>query len=182
MRRPAQAWRTCASGTSPPPHFLHDVGDRCEAHFRQFRVGSEISGKCTAPRARCPAVIPPVAHFVWLGRSLPWVHALSPLSALRRGGVDRVKLWHEAALAGDPSFAALARAGVEPHVLATDALLEAAAGPPLVDLYRDTPSLAQRSDILRAAIIHAEGGVYVDMDAIVVRSLAPLASAGAYVG
>lgn len=34
-------------------------------------------------------ILPPVAHFIWYGRALPWAHALAIRSAHDRGSLDR---------------------------------------------------------------------------------------------
>jgi hypothetical protein len=138
---------------------------------------------CALNEGLMPA-IPSLAHFVWLGSRLPWVHALSPLTAAARGGFDRVILWHTDDPGDDPSFAVLQRGGtVELRRLDPLALAEATGGPQLAELYHHVTRPAARADILRVALLHEHGGVYLDMDTVTVGPLAPLGlGGGAYVG
>jgi hypothetical protein len=122
-------------------------------------------------------VIPPVAHFLWFGTSLPWAHVLAVRSAARRGDFARVVFHHADDLEASPRWAELvATPGVEPRRLDPERLAAAAPGPPgaLVDLVRRLRSPAARANVARAALLYAEGGVYLDLDTVTVASLAPL--------
>ncbi len=55
-------------------------------------------------------------------------------------------------------------------------------GDGLARLYATLPSPVMRADMLRAAILYAEGGVYLDLDTITVASLLPLLQAKVFLG
>lgn len=121
--------------------------------------------------------IPPVAHFVWLGERLPWIHALAVRSAAARGGFERLILHHDRDLALAPHVRALAGVpGVELRPLDAGDLLRGCPdhGGALAEVYGRLIGPAARSDLLRLAILHREGGVYLDMDTVTVRSLRDL--------
>ncbi len=132
--------------------------------------------------------IPALGHSVWIGPRLPWAYAFAVLSAARQGGLDEIVLHHTDELADDAPVRSLAR---EPGVrlARTDPiarLLEAGAalgtGEALADLYRRLPGPVARADLLRAAILYLEGGVYLDLDTVTTASLLSLLSARAFVG
>jgi hypothetical protein len=143
-------------------------------------------------------VIPRVAHLVWLGRTLPWTTVLAAASARARGGFERVVLHHDGALGdgaaggaeggaggrgGAGVLAALGARDVEARRLRPDDVAERAGGPALVDVLRRLTQPAGRVNVLRAAILAVEGGVYLDADTVTVRTLGPLcATAGAFCG
>jgi len=130
-------------------------------------------------------VIPPVAHFVWLGNAFPWVYGLALRSAARRGGLDRVVLhatddvcesagWR---WASEDNRIALRR--LEPEGLLAEM---GTFGGALVDLFRRLRQPAAKANVLRVAILVREGGVYLDTDTVTVRSLRPLLDARAFCG
>jgi hypothetical protein len=122
-------------------------------------------------------VIPPVAHFLWFGTSLPWVHVVALRSAARRGGFACVVLHHADDLSASPHWREVqAIPHVETRRLEPERLAEAAPGSPgaLVDLVRRLRAPAARANVARAALLFAEGGVYLDLDTVTVASLAPL--------
>jgi len=124
-------------------------------------------------------LIAPEAHFVWLGPRFPFVYVLGVVSAARRGGFTRVHFHHTDELADDANHAELA---AEPRVtrsrLFPEPVLEAAGGARLVDAYRVLTTPASRVNLLRMALLHERGGVYLDTDTITLRSFAPLLAAG----
>jgi hypothetical protein len=122
-------------------------------------------------------VIPWTAHFVWLGDALPWVHVLALQSASARGGFERIVLHHDRDLSRTAHFAALAAIpDVELRRLDVDRLLDRCDqhGPALRSVYARLPTPAIRSDLVRLAILYSEGGVYLDIDTVTVRSLRDL--------
>jgi len=122
-----------------------------------------------------PLVIPPIGHFVWLGKRLPALAWLSVRSALDRGGLSQLVLHHDdAALAADPLAADLARRGVElrPLALGDGPDAKTAARLTALDGLLDRP--ASRVNLLRLRILWHSGGVYLDTDALVLRDLTPL--------
>ena len=132
--------------------------------------------------------IPARAHFCWIGRSLPWAHAFAVLSAAARGGLDEVVLHHTDTLDESAPVRALAAdARVRLARLDAAALLgptgEALGlGGALLALYQRLDSPVMRCDVLRAAILYREGGIYLDLDTIIVASLRPLLAARQFVG
>ena len=121
--------------------------------------------------------IPLVAHFVWFGERLPWIHALAVQSAAMRGGFARLVLHHDADLGRAPHARALAaHPRVELRRLDMDRLLSGCGerAPGLRDACTRLAERATRSDLARLAILYQEGGVYLDMDTITVRPLRDL--------
>jgi hypothetical protein len=129
--------------------------------------------------------IPPAAHFVWLGREFPWVYGLALRSAAVRGGFERVFLHCTDDVSGTEGVG-LARTDerVELRRLDPRAALGSVSsrGEELVELYSRLQAPAAKSNMLRLAILAAEGGVYLDTDTITVGSFSPLLDAGAFCG
>jgi hypothetical protein len=124
-------------------------------------------------------LIAPEAHFVWMGRRFPWVYYLGVVSAARRGGFERVHFHHTDDLTGDPSHEALAgEPGVARMRLAPEPVIEAAGGPKLVDVYRELATPAARVNLIRMALLHERGGVYLDTDTITLQSFGRLLALG----
>jgi hypothetical protein len=129
-------------------------------------------------------MIPRDAHFVWLGPNFGFVHLLAVASAARSGGFERVIVHHTDALDGAAAFRDVVALGrVSAERLMPEALLELAGAGVLVDTYRALESPASKSNLLRVALLHERGGVYLDADTLTVRSFEPLtARGGAFVG
>jgi len=132
--------------------------------------------------------IPARVHFCWIGARLPWAYVFAVLSAAERGGLPEVILNHTDALEDCAETRALtAAAGVtlrriDPIACLTDAGNALGAGPGLALLYGRIASPVMRTDILRAAILFRQGGIYLDLDTITVASLAPLLDGQQFVG
>lgn len=129
--------------------------------------------------------IPATAHFVWLGRELPWIYGLALRSAAQRGGFERVVLHCTDDLSGSDGFSAARGDGrVECRRLDPRSALwwVSPRGGELVELFARLRQPAAKSNMLRLAILAAEGGVYLDTDTITVASFAPLLGAGAFCG
>jgi hypothetical protein len=129
-------------------------------------------------------VIPPIAHFIWFGAQLPWVHALAIHSAARRGGFEQVILHHADDLSRTSAWPGLlALPGFVAQRIDVRATFEAAGASELEASYRELDAPAARANVLRAAILAARGGVYLDLDTVTIRSLEPLRRAhGAFCG
>ncbi len=133
-------------------------------------------------------MIPPRLHFCWIGPALPWACAFAVLSAAARGGMDEVVLHHTDALDDDaPLRAVLGAPGVRLERVDAVACLGGVGealglGDWLARLYGGLGAAAMRADVLRAAILFREGGIYLDLDTLTVASLRPLLGARAFVG
>ena len=114
-------------------------------------------------------MIPPVAHFIWLGPRLPWIFRLAIRSAALRGGFERVLLHHDHPLElGDLESAHV----FEARPLRVDEVLghRSVEFARLREIYAQLESFASRVNLLRLAILLREGGVYLDTDTVTVRS------------
>jgi hypothetical protein len=124
-------------------------------------------------------LIPNVAHFIWLGSGLLWVHRLALLSAAKRGGFERVLLHHDGLLAVDSVQRELvAESSIELRAIDAAGLMEAAGGGALVECYRALEAPAARANLLRMAHHARDGGVYLDTDTVTLRSFGELTAAG----
>ncbi|MEL6187132.1 MAG: glycosyltransferase, partial [Myxococcota bacterium] len=128
-------------------------------------------------------MIPPTARFIWFGSRFPWVNLLALRSAQQRGGFERVVLHHDDRLDG----ATRARLADEPGVTLEPIELSELwpripAGARLEPRFARLDKANARANVVRAAILYLEGGVYLDMDTVTVRSLSPLREAPAFCG
>jgi hypothetical protein len=121
-------------------------------------------------------LIPAVAHFIWFGRDFPWVNVVALRSAAVRGGLERIVLHHADDLSATPWWGqVLGVPGLEARRLEPESLLaRTPQGGSLVPLYRRRTAPAARANMVRAAILWLEGGVYLDLDTVTVASLQPL--------
>lgn len=130
-------------------------------------------------------MIPRIAHFIWGGRTFPWIFTLGIKSATARGGFDRVIFHHTDDLEHVAFWRELVtHPMVECRRLDPVGILEQTGthASRLVDLYRKLSHPARRSDILRLALLWCHGGVYLDTDTITVADLSPLLCAGVFCG
>lgn len=132
------------------------------------------------------SVVPAVAHFIWFGAQLPWVHALAIHSAARRGGFEQVILHHADDLSRTSVWPGLlALPGFVAQRIDVGALFDAVgtSARELASIYAQLDAPAARANVLRAAILATRGGVYLDLDTVTIRSLEPLRRAhGAFCG
>lgn len=140
------------------------------------------------------APIPALAHFVWLGPRLSVLAYLSVRAALDRGGFDRVTLHYDTPALLDTSLAAdlVGRDGFHASYLDVNALaqrdrampggLDDATWDRLVELDAMGLPPAIRSDLHRLELLWINGGVYLDTDAVVLRSFRPLLTVPAFTG
>lgn len=116
-------------------------------------------------------MIPSIAHFVWYGPRLPYLHALAIRSAATHGGFASVRLHHADALEDLPHVVALrGLPNVEFVALDDLALCKEAAGAKLAELCNALESPVARSNLVRTALLYRDGGVYLDMDTLTIRS------------
>jgi hypothetical protein len=117
------------------------------------------------------AVIPSIAHFVWYGSRLPYLHALAIRSAATHGGFESVRLHHADPLDDLPHVVALRELPNFELVGLDDlALCEEVAGPQLAQVCAALKSPVARANVVRAALVFRDGGVYLDMDTLTIRS------------
>lgn len=115
-------------------------------------------------------MIPSIAHFVWYGSKLPYLHALAIRSAVTHGGFDSVRLHHTDPLDAPDYVRALADLPRFQLVPLDDrALCDQAGGPALADLVSALASPVARSNLVRTALVYRDGGVYLDMDTLTIR-------------
>lgn len=116
-------------------------------------------------------MIPSIAHFVWYGPRLPYLHALAIRSAATHGGFDSVRLHHTDPLDALPHVVALNELpNFELVPLDDRALCDEASGPSLADLISQLQSPVAKSNLVRTALVYRDGGVYLDMDTLTIRS------------
>ena len=131
--------------------------------------------------------IPSTLHFCWIGPNLAWAHGFALLSAAAQSGMGEIVLHHTDDLSVGPVQRALADAGVVCRRIAPEALLapaQAALGldEALTRLYARLQSPVQQADLLRAAILYQQGGIYMDVDTVTVAALIPLLDAQQFIG
>ena len=132
--------------------------------------------------------IPPDVHFCWIGPAIPWAYVFAVLSAAERGGAARVTLHHTEPLVDGPERRALEAAGgvvlapLDARALLRDVGCAIGVGEALLTLHRAVVAPVARADILRAAILHRDGGIYLDLDTVTVATLRPLLEARHFVG
>jgi hypothetical protein len=132
--------------------------------------------------------IPSRAHFCWIGARLPWAYVFAVLSAAERSGLAELVLHHTDALEGGAQVRALERCArvrlsrLDPIDCLRQAGHALRDGGRLAAIYRTLDSPAMRADMLRAAILYLEGGVYLDLDTLTTGSLLPLLDVPQFVG
>lgn len=125
-------------------------------------------------------VIPTTIHFVWSGPRFPSAFALAVRSAAARHPGWKIVVHVGEEPSGVPAWESL-RACAEIRPIDPEALLGSVAGfgPRLVELHRAiAPQYhAGRSNLVRLAILVAEGGWYLDFDTLTIGSLETLSVA-----
>jgi Glycosyltransferase sugar-binding region containing DXD motif len=132
--------------------------------------------------------IPARAHFCWIGARLPWAYVFAILSAAERSELPDITLHHTDALEDGAELHALKHAPrvqlsrIDPFACLTEAERTLGVRGELTALYRGLDSPIIRADILRAAILYLQGGVYLDLDTVTTASLLPLLDTPQFVG
>lgn len=122
-------------------------------------------------------MIPNQAHFIWLGREFPWVHALALRSAAVRGGFSRVVLHHDADLSSSAAWRDLKKhTRIEMKKIDYHAIFSplGTSGTRMQKLFYRLTSPAAKANVLRVALLATSGGVYLDTDTITLRTFGPL--------
>nr|WP_321984047.1 glycosyltransferase [uncultured Lichenicoccus sp.] len=132
--------------------------------------------------------IPPRLHFCWIGERLPWAYVFAVLSAAERSLIPDIIFHHtdeietgaeRSALEGE-SRVRMVRINPDRYLIEIGERLGLASA--FVELYRRLRSPVARSDLLRAAILYREGGIYLDLDTITTASLRPLLDVRQFLG
>lgn len=130
-------------------------------------------------------MIPKTAHFIWFGREFPWIYGFAAKTAAQQGGFDRVVIHHADDIAETPG-GRLAKTveNIELRKLVPESILEGVEelGLDLVALYRKLTQPAARANMVRAAILAREGGVYLDTDTVTIASFEELLDKGVFCG
>ena len=132
--------------------------------------------------------IPARAHFCWIGTSLPWAYAFAVLSAAERSELPEIVVHHTDSLDEDAALTALRQtphvrlSRIDPIAYLMQVGQKLGAGDGLTVSYCRLTNPAARIDILRAAILYLEGGMYLDMDTVTTSSLLPLLNTRQFVG
>ena len=122
-------------------------------------------------------MIPATAHFLWYGKTLPFIYMVGIRSAAVRGGFERVVLHHGDDLSNTPHWDYLkATPGFEARPLRAEALpqMHGELGQKLLEVFQELEKPAAKTNLMRAAILAHEGGVYLDTDTITWRDITPL--------
>lgn len=120
---------------------------------------------------------PKSIHFCWIGPRLSWAYGIALLSAAAHGGADEVILHHTDELeSGDVLEALQGVPTIRLSRISPVALLQSVGADLGLDdklwlIYRRISSPSILSDILRAAILYRDGGIYLDVDTITISSL-----------
>lgn len=132
--------------------------------------------------------IPARVHFCWIGTNLPWAYVFAVLSAAERSELPEIVLHHTDTLEESAGLAALRQAPrvrlsrLDPAACLTEAGEKLGVGDGLGAIYRRLTNPAARTDMLRAAILYLEGGIYLDMDTVTTASLRLLLGTRQFVG
>ena len=113
-------------------------------------------------------LVPKIVHFIWFSRGaelFPFHHFMSVLAAHRFIRPERIKIWHNAPLLG---FWWNKTMRLVPEIEVTFKMA------PTAIFGRPINLSEHQSDVARLEIMIQYGGIYLDFDAIVVRSLEPL--------
>src|SRR5258708_307099 len=133
-------------------------------------------------------VIPARVHFCWIGTSLPWAYVFAILSAAERSELPEIFLHHTDILEEGAELRALRNASrvrlsrIDPLACLAETGRRLGVGGELVVLYQGLDSAVTRTDVLRAAILYLQGGVYLDLDTVTTASLLPLLDTPQFVG
>jgi hypothetical protein len=128
------------------------------------------------------ASIPSTVHFIWLGDRFGALPYLAVRAALDRSRAHTVRLHADApSLADHPLAADLASRGCEIVTLDAAALVDETR-PRLAALYRRLEDAPSKTNLLRLLLLWREGGIYLDTDAITLRSLDPLREEAGFAG
>lgn len=156
------------------------IGPQCATAATMNGQRGHFWGSSACHVAHC---IPNRAHFIWYGETLPFVYQLSLKAAFQNGQFDEVVLHHDGSFRRESLDSRLC-AGVQTRLIDMAAVCEQLGdlGPGLVELHGRLQAPAARANVLRMALLAAEGGVYLDTDAVCVRPFGTLLREGVVCG
>ena len=131
-------------------------------------------------QVNCLPMIPAEGHFVWIGPALPWAYVWAIRSAALASDLDLITLHHTDELQSGPGLELLGDTPrvclqrIDPLEWMREVGDELGLGAALTELYRRVEHPVARSNVLRAAVLHARGGIYLDLDTVTIRSLRAL--------
>lgn len=142
----------------------------------------------TQRAAEAPDPIPNHVHFVWYGTKFPLANRIAVESALAVCRPERATLWHSDPLDGQAHLESLRRRpAFETRRLESGSLFPDDPASPLDTaalrrVYDGVASHVSRSNLARAGVLHRHGGIYLDMDTLVLRDMAPLRGFHGFLG
>ena len=128
-------------------------------------------------------MIPATARFIWFGDKLPFLYMVALRSAAVNGGFQSVVLHGEEGVQSSPFWDYLEATpgfrfeGITPNVF-LDCGLDC--GEELHQLFSALEAPAAKANMVRAALLYREGGVYLDTDTVTVGSFQPLLAPGGF--
>ena len=132
--------------------------------------------------------IPRRYHFVWFGSRFPTANRVAIESCLKHCRGAEVILWHADDLSRHASYQDLLALGMRAERL-DESLFDLGGGaePPfdaarLQQIWRSVASHVSRSNLARAILLYRFGGIYLDMDVLVLRDLDRYRRYPAFVG
>lgn len=132
--------------------------------------------------------IPRRYHFVWFGSRFPDSNRIAIESCVRHCRGSEVFLWHSDDLSQHAGYRDLLELGVRAECLDESLFdLGGSAEPPfhvarLQQIWRSVASHVSRSNLARAIVLYRFGGIYLDMDVLVVRDFERYRRYPAFVG
>jgi hypothetical protein len=163
-----------SSKRNPRDDFLHTPEERSKRYITRGKL-THLS-------------IPAKLHFCWIGTNLPWAYVFAILSAEENSDLPDIFLHHTDKLEKSAAFEAwekrsrihFSRLDTQNLLLTVGTML--GVGSDLHALCARLKNPVAQADVLRAALLYAEGGIYLDLDTVTVASLRPLLEAEQFIG
>ena len=120
-------------------------------------------------------MIPATGHFIWFGKTLPFVYMVGVRSAALNGGFERIVFHCERQLEGSAYWDYLVGTpGIEIRWIESNPFEGLQSANELLEVYQRLDAPAARANMLRVAFLYGEGGVYLDTDTVTVGSMSTL--------